>query len=72
MLDNPFGHFWEIPEEHRPTFQALCQDVAMLHLKWETYVTLFGPAADAVTRSNLADGFFRIIEDSLRVDFTSR
>src|SRR5271157_5696642 len=67
MAENPFGYCPELPEEHRPIFQALCQDLAMLHLKWDTYLTLFGPTGDAGVLSNI-DGFLRTIEDSLRAD----
>ncbi len=70
MAENTFGYCQELPEEHRPIFQALCQDLAMLHLKWDTYLTLFGPTGDAGVLSGLVDGFLRTIEDSLRSDMT--
>jgi len=70
MAENTFGYCQELPEEHRAIFQALCQDLAMLHLKWDTYLTLFGPTGDAGVLSGLVDGFLRTIEDSLRADMT--
>ncbi len=42
----------------------------MLHSKWDTYFTLFGPTGDAGVIFSMVDGFLRTIEDSLRADMT--
>jgi hypothetical protein len=47
-------------------FNALWQEVALLHLNWKEYVELFGTNAERVEHLNrAAPAFFRMIQDQL-------
>jgi len=69
-LKDAFGYSEEIPEKAREIFMWLCQDVAMLNVKWNFYDTLFNKLENANLISELAIGSFNIIEESLRMDMT--
>lgn len=65
-----FGYDERIPEPIRHMYMPLCQDVAMLHHKWEFYLELFGKAENTTLMSNVAPAAFNIIEESVRNDLT--
>lgn len=47
-------------------FHALWQEVALLHINWKEYVTLFGTSEKRIERLNKsAPAFFRMIQDEL-------
>jgi len=46
----------------------LCQDVTSLQSKWSLYLKLFSNQEDTMLLSELALGFFQVIEESLRND----
>jgi len=62
------GYNEKIPEEIRDACADLCDDVAMLHLKWRFYLELFQERENAQLLSNLARAFFQTVEESLRAD----
>jgi hypothetical protein len=62
------GYNTKIPEEIRDACADLWDDVAMLHLKWNFYLELFGDRENAQLLSNLARAFFQTVEESLRAD----
>jgi hypothetical protein len=62
------GYVDRMPEEIRAICAGLCRDVAALHLKWDTYLELFGSPANAALLSDTAQAFFQIIAESLRND----
>ena len=48
MAENTFADTARsFPRNTGQNLPAPCQDLAMLHLKWDTYLTLFGPTGDA-------------------------
>jgi AbiU2 len=57
-----------IPEEIRAICTGLCQDVVALHLKWISYIELFGDPEVAALLSDTAPAFFQIVAESLRND----
>jgi hypothetical protein len=63
-----FGHSDKIPEAKRDICTHLCQEVAMLTHKWNTYLELFGDAQRAGMLVDAANAFFQTIEESLRID----
>jgi hypothetical protein len=55
-------------EDIRDDWMKRCQDVAMLHAKWSTYLELFSGPENAALLSGAAPAFFQIVEESLRND----
>jgi AbiU2 len=68
MSQPRLGYVDRMPEEIRVICAGLCRDVAALHLKWDTYLELFGSPANAALLSDTAPAFFQIIAESLRND----
>jgi hypothetical protein len=67
-VDN-FGHVDALPDGIRDIFMWLCQDMAVLHRKWDFYLGLFGNSEN----HPIIDGLpmpFNLIEESLRTDMT--
>jgi hypothetical protein len=64
----PFGYYSEFPEEVRPIFQSLCEDLASANSKWHLYLDLFSREEDVAILNEAASGAFQIIEESLRSD----
>jgi len=62
------GNDERIPEEIRAACADLCDDVAMLHLKWKFYRELFQSRENAQLLSARALALFQTIEESLRTD----
>jgi hypothetical protein len=62
------GHRDCMPEEIRALCTGLCRDVAALHLKWNSYLELFGNPEAAALLSDTAPAFFQIVAESLRND----
>jgi len=47
-------------------FHALWQEIALLHINWQEYITLFGKDEKRIERLNQsAPAFFRMIQDEL-------
>ncbi|MFC2065068.1 hypothetical protein ACFLXB_08235 [Chloroflexota bacterium] len=67
---NKFGYFEEIPEDFRKVFMWLCQDIASLKQKWETYLGLFSTTDATDILSDSASGIFQMFEETLRNDIT--
>jgi hypothetical protein len=63
-----FGHNERIPESARDVWMTLCQEVAMLTHKWDTYLKLFADQERAGMLFDTANSFFQTIEESLRAD----
>ena len=70
MCDKASGDNSLVPEDIRGIFMWLCQDVAALHNKWHFYLGLYSSEQHAGLLSELALGWFNIIEESLRNDMT--
>jgi hypothetical protein len=70
MSSDAFGYSPALPEDIREIFMWLCQDVASLQIKWNTYLELFSDQETTDLLSALAQGFFQAIEESLRDDMT--
>jgi hypothetical protein len=70
MSNDRFGFHQNLPESIRDVFMWLCQDVAMLRLKWNFYIGLYSSKESTDLMSDLAPASFRIIEESLRADMT--
>jgi hypothetical protein len=68
--DKPFGYAPELPEDIRPVFQDLCQDMASLHSKWQLYLDLFSDRTTIDLLNDMAPAFFQTVEESLRSDIT--
>ena len=68
MSEETFGYSERIPGEIRDACMLLCQDVAMLHHKWSSYLDLFSSQENMDLLSNVAQAFFQTIEESLRND----
>jgi hypothetical protein len=69
MMPQPeSGYVDRIPDEIRGICMGLCRDVAALHLKWDTYLGLFGSPDNAALLSDTAPAFFQIVAESLRND----
>jgi len=68
--DKPFGYAPELPEDVRPVFQNLCQDLASLHGKWRFYLELFSDRDTVGLLNNVAMASFQMLEESLRSDIT--
>ncbi len=62
------GYNEKIPEEIRDACADLCDDVAMLDVKWSFYLELFQEPENTRLLSNLARAFFQTVEESLRAD----
>jgi len=70
MSNRDFGYDIRLPENIREVFMWLCQDVASLQRKWDSYLKLFSSQENTSLLSELAQGFFQVIEESLRNDMT--
>jgi len=70
MSNRDFGYDIRLPENIREVFMWLCQDVTSLQSKWSLYLKLFSNQEDTMLLSELALGFFQVIEESLRNDIT--
>ena len=70
MTNDRFGFHQNLPENIRDIFMWLCQDVAMLRLKWNFYIGLYSSKESTELMSDLASTSFKIIEESLRRDMT--
>src|SRR5436309_8035775 len=68
MSEDQLGSSERIPEAIRDVCARLCEDAAILHLKWSSYLELFGSPESAVVLSETARACFQIIEESLRND----
>jgi hypothetical protein len=68
MAHDRFGDSKRIPEAIRESCLRLCEDVAMLHLKWSYYLELFGSRENTALCSDTARAFFQILEEALRND----
>ena len=62
------GHGDRIPEEILAICTGLYRDVFALHLKWNSYLELFGSPEAAALLSDTAPAFFQIVAESLRND----
>ena len=70
MHEEKFGYNEMIPEAVQQITTQLCQDVAMLQLKWNVYRELFSDQNDAATAFTMARFFFQVVAESLRHDMT--
>lgn len=68
--DKAFGYTAELPEDMRPVFQDLCEDVASLHGKWRLYLELFSDRDTVDLLNDVAMASFQMFEESLRCDIT--
>jgi hypothetical protein len=68
MSEGYFGHLEVLPVEIRDIFMWLCQDVASLAHKLDTYRGLFGTPENLGLLHDTGRDAFRVIEESLRVD----
>jgi hypothetical protein len=68
MAEDPPESTDRIPEGIRDLCTRLRQDVAILHLKWSSYLELFGSPERAALLSETARACFQIIDESLRND----
>jgi hypothetical protein len=70
MAEGEFGDLPALPEDIREIFKWLCQDLASLSHKWETYLGLFGTEENRGLMFDTAREAFAVIEESLRTDMT--
>jgi len=68
---NPFGRFESLPESVREIFMWLSQDVVSLNDKWKLYLGLYLGPDNYDILSEIAQGTFQIVEESLRVDMAA-
>jgi hypothetical protein len=68
--DKAFGYAPELPEDVRPMFQDLCQDLTSLHGKWRFYLELFSDHNTVDLLNDVAMASFQMVEESLRSDIT--
>lgn len=67
-MDDPNERWTKFPDSVRCLYEDQWQEVAGLHIKWATYLDLFDQRKNIDLFSATAPGFFRVVEEALRMD----
>lgn len=67
-LDPSEVRWTDFPEQIRPLFKDLWQEVAALHIKWVTFIQLFDTSEKIALLNATAPSCFRVLHESLRHD----
>lgn len=69
-LDPSEVRWTEFPDQIRPLFGDLWQEVAALHIKWATFLQLYDTPEKIKLLNATAPSCFRVLHESLRNDIT--